>query len=132
MSVFHRTRLFTTPDNVSVLFKEAHDLFGGGNLFTMQDPADGLVDDFLRARQEGLQDLLQPLSFLVPLLVQLFLDATGRFNRFSGHFKQFLVVLPARRLGCFALLAQRLPNLASPLPGCLGEVFKRFLHIVLQ
>ncbi len=87
MSIFHRTGLLATTDNVGVLFKEAHDLFGGGDLFSLQDPSRGLVDDVFGARQEGLQELLQSPGFLVPLLVQLLLDLACPLNRFSGHFE---------------------------------------------
>src|SRR5512134_524013 len=50
VSVFHRTGLLATTDNVGVLFKEAHDLFLGRHLLTLQDPPSGLVDDLLGAR----------------------------------------------------------------------------------
>ena len=68
VSIFHRTRLLATTDNIGVLFKQAHDLFGSGNLFSLQDAASGLVDDLLSARQKGLQGLVQTFGFLLLML----------------------------------------------------------------
>ena len=87
VSVFHRTGLFATPDNVGMFFKQAHDLFLGRHLLAMQDAPSGLGNDLLGAWQEGLQDVFQAFGFRFPMLVQFFLGLASPGNRFFGHFE---------------------------------------------
>lgn len=80
VSIFHRTRLLATTDNVGMGFEEAHDLLLGRHLFPLQDPSHGLVDDLFGTRQEGFQGLCQTLGFDFATVAQMFLRLAGHFQ----------------------------------------------------